>query len=209
MTSPYCLTLPENIPAGTRELIPEIHRKTGFSSAILPISAIDFSKEISQFITSLQNHGCAVLISISPEQINQGLELLEQTQADGLHMETPDNFKSIRSSIPKDKIAGVFCGLSRHEVMVCGEAGADYIAYGPDNFDEKTDMAPIYDFTRWYFEVIEIPGMAWDAFSLDQIEGFLANGADFVAFGTYLWSRNSADKNLDEILKILPSDHAA
>ncbi|HIE71875.1 MAG TPA: hypothetical protein EYP98_17775, partial [Planctomycetes bacterium] len=51
---------------------------------------------------------------------------------DGVHL--TDGSRSVRvarKELGPDAIVGAFCGTSRHDGMVAGEAGADYVALGP------------------------------------------------------------------------------
>ena len=58
--------------------------------------------------------------------------LSERLGLDGVHLE--DSSKSVRNArkvLGPDAIVGSFCGNSRHDGLGAGDAGADYIAFGP------------------------------------------------------------------------------
>ena len=78
-------------------------------------------------------------------------------------MHLTDGARSIRSArteLGKDAIVGAFCGISRHE-WLCGEAGADYVCFGPLNENDLNagDIAEPELFA-WWSEMIEIPIVA-------------------------------------------------
>ena len=58
--------------------------------------------------------------------------LVERLGLDGVHL--TDGARSVRDArkmLGEDAIVGSFCSTSRHEGMSAGEAGADYICFGP------------------------------------------------------------------------------
>jgi len=68
-----------------------------------------------------------VAIVISDHQI-----LAERLGLDGVHLtDASKSVRSARKALGADAIVGSFCGASRHDGLTAGEAGADYISFGP------------------------------------------------------------------------------
>ena len=80
-------------------------------------------------------------------------------------------------------IAGAGRLHSRHDAMVCGEAGADYVMFGePDAAGHRPSREAVIDRVAWWAEVFEIPCVAYAA-ELGDIDALVAAGADFIAVG--------------------------
>ena len=108
---------------------------------------------------------------------------------DGVHL--TDGARTVRyarKELGSDAIVGAFCGTSRHEGMSAGEAGADYVAFGPCGATllGNAEPAPV-DLFQWWSEMIEVPVVAEGALDPDLVEK-LWPVADFVAIGPEIWS---------------------
>ena len=106
---------------------------------------------------------------------------------DGVHLRDPRPLRKLRADWGPDPIIGAFCGASRHDAMLAGEAGADYVSFGPvgDNLGagEQADR----DLFAWWSEMIELPVVAEGGLDVAAIEA-LADATDFIALGEELWS---------------------
>lgn len=108
---------------------------------------------------------------------------------DGVHLINGARaVRHARKELGADAIVGAFCGGSRHEGMNAGEAGADYVSFGPCGptalgHGEPADL----DLFQWWSEMIEVPVVAegaLDAALVRQLWGV----ADFIAIGPEIWS---------------------
>ena len=110
--------------------------------------------------------------------------LAERLGLDGVHL--TDAHKSIREArkvLGPDAIVGSFCGTSRHDGMTAGEAGADYVSFGPIGATALGDGRQAdMDLFAWWSEMIEIPVVAEGAIDHEAV-GELAPIADFVCLG--------------------------
>ncbi|GGA14538.1 thiamine phosphate synthase [Neptunicoccus cionae] len=118
---------------------------------------------------------------------------------DGVHLtDGPRQVRDMRKLLGDDAIVGSFCENSRHIGMAAGEAGADYIAFGPLAENPLSVSDPVdFDTFEWWSEMIEIPVVAEGAISLD-LAAQLAPVTDFFAFGPEVWS---AENGPDAALK--------
>ncbi|MCR9126494.1 MAG: thiamine phosphate synthase [Rhodobacteraceae bacterium] len=116
--------------------------------------------------------------------------LLAQTLGlDGVHLsDGARSLRAARKTLGADVIVGSYCGQSRHDGLTAGEAGADYVAFGPVAESGLGDgaVAPSGLF-EWWSEVIELPVVAEGALNAERIAA-LAPYADFFGIGPEIWS---------------------
>ncbi|KGB82234.1 MAG: thiamine phosphate synthase [Confluentimicrobium sp.] len=120
--------------------------------------------------------------------IETHVQLVERLGLDGVHL--TDGARSVRKTrkeLGADAIVGAFCGTSRHDGMTAGEAGADYISFGPvgdsalgDGTRAETEL-----FT-WWSEMIEVPVVAEGAITAETMAR-LAPVTDFFGIGDEIW----------------------
>jgi len=82
-------------------------------------------------------------------------------------------------------IVGVGGLATRHDAMVAGELGADYVLFG--DLDAPLAEDAIEERVRWWAEVFTTPCVAF-ASTLAQATRFARAGADFVMLGDCVWS---------------------
>lgn len=104
--------------------------------------------------------------------------LVGETGADGVHKEGAVD--GLRDALPAGAILGAGCGHSRHDALVAGELGADYVSFGPMEPEAAAIVA-------WWNEMVVLPcvaeGISDTATALDAAEA----GADFLALGQAVW----------------------
>ncbi len=126
---------------------------------------------------------------------------VERHGLDGIHLTDGSRaIRALRKELGADAIVGSFCGISRHEGMSAGEAGADYIAFGPigDTGLGLGTQAP-RDLFEWWSEMIEVPVIAEGALTRDLVESF-APVTDFFALGAEIWAAEDPLAALKAIL---------
>jgi thiamine-phosphate pyrophosphorylase len=123
-----------------------------------------------------------------PLVIERHVGLVERLGLDGVHL--TDGARSVRKTrkaLGADAIIGAFCGNSKHDGLAAGEAGADYVAFGPAGVTLLGDGEPAEaDLFGWWSEVVELPVVAEGALDAATIAA-LAPIADFFAFGDEVW----------------------
>ncbi|HRO16451.1 MAG TPA: thiamine phosphate synthase [Paracoccus sp. (in: a-proteobacteria)] len=121
--------------------------------------------------------------------IDDHLRLAQRHGLDGVHLtDGARGVRAARKELGADAIIGAFCGASRHEGMNAGEAGADYVGFGPCGATAlgRGETAPL-DLFQWWSETIEVPVVAEGALDAALIRG-LWPIADFIAIGPEIWS---------------------
>ena len=120
--------------------------------------------------------------------IDRHILLVERLGLDGVHL--ADGARSVRKArkeLGKDAIVGAFCGASRHDGMTAGEAGCDYISFGPVGdtpLGDGTIAEPeLFD---WWSQMIEVPVVAEGALDAALV-ATLAPITDFFGIGDEIW----------------------
>lgn len=121
--------------------------------------------------------------------IDTHLRLAERHGLDGVHL--PDGARSVREArrlLGPDAIVGSHCGTSRHDGMNAGEAGADYVAFGPVGGSLGTGALAERELFAWWSEMIEVPVVAEGGLSPRRVAE-LAPVTDFFAIGDEIWAQ--------------------
>ncbi|SLN18884.1 thiamine-phosphate pyrophosphorylase [Pseudoruegeria aquimaris] len=124
--------------------------------------------------------------------IESHVMLVERLGLDGVHLvDGGRSLRKVRKALGGDAIVGAYCGASRHDGLVAGEAGADYVAFGP------VGTTPLGDGTiaeaelfQWWSEMIEVPVVAEGALTEDLVRK-LAPITDFFGIGEEIWRSDS------------------
>lgn len=123
-----------------------------------------------------------------PLVIERHAGLVERLGLDGVHLtDAARSVRATRKALGADAIIGAACGASRHDGMAAGEAGADYISFGPvGDMGLGEETRAEHDLFAWWSEVIELPVVAEGGLDRDLIESF-APVTDFFAIGPEIW----------------------
>lgn len=120
--------------------------------------------------------------------IEDHLLLVERLGLDGVHL--TDGARSVRKArkdLGADAIVGAYCGATRHEGISAGEAGADYVAFGPVGATSLGDGALAgRALFQWWSEMIEVPVIAEGGLTLALVEELLPV-TDFFGIGAEIW----------------------
>lgn len=125
--------------------------------------------------------------------IDRHFLLAERHGLDGVHLtDGPRNLRKARQHLGDEAIVGAFCGNSRHDGLNAGEAGADYVSFGPVGTSPLGDGTQAQDeLFAWWSEVIEVPVVAEGALNLERV-ATLAPITDFFAVGEEIWREADA-----------------
>jgi thiamine-phosphate pyrophosphorylase len=137
----------------------------------------------------VQGKGAALILEGHPE-------IVARTGADGAHLVGIDAFTAAVAGLKPDRIAGAGGLRTRHDAMLAGERGADYVMFGDANGSEAAGrqaagQRPLFDAIleriAWWAELFEPPCVGC-AESLDEVAALATAGADFVALGAFVFS---------------------
>jgi thiamine-phosphate pyrophosphorylase len=136
--------------------------------------------ELADAVASIQAAGIATLIS-------GDAALARVVKADGVHLPPSksalSSYREARDILGGRFIVGVDVGRTRHDGMVLGEEGADYVAFGipPHVEDRDTARKRRLDLISWWSEIFEPPCVAFDVETPDDARELAEAGADFIS----------------------------
>lgn len=132
--------------------------------------------------------------------IDDHVRLAQRHGLDGVHLtDGARGVRAARKELGGDAIIGAFCGSSRHEGITAGEAGADYVSFGPvgDSVLGRGEPAPL-DLFQWWSEMIEVPVVAEGAITRELITA-LSPACDFIAIGPEIWAGDDPTEALSAL----------
>ncbi|MBX6327533.1 MAG: thiamine phosphate synthase [Pseudolabrys sp.] len=186
------LVTPEIIDAasltGTLETALAADSEDSIAAVLLRLSPADeatLSKHIAMLAPVVQDRGVALVV-------DGYARLAERTGADGAHLTGVSAFVAAVATLKPNRICGAGGLATRHDAMVVGEKGADYVMFGePDQAGRRPSFAAVEERVAWWADLFEIPCVGW-ASSIDEVAPLVAAGADFVALGDWLWHDQQA-----------------
>lgn len=121
--------------------------------------------------------------------IDNHLILAERLGLDGVHLtDGARTVRKARKDLGADAIVGAFCKASKHDGMTAGEAGADYVSFGPVGATSLGDGSRAeFELFEWWSEVIEVPIIAEGTLTAELVARF-GPVTDFFAVGEEIWS---------------------
>lgn len=153
------------------------------SAVLLRLAAADERSLVNRAKTlaaPVQERGVALIVDSYPE-------IVARAGADGAHLSGIKAFTAAVASLKPDRIAG--CGglASKHDAMLAGERGADYVMFGePDEIGLRPSFKAVCDRVAWWAELFEIPCVGY-ASNLEEIGALATAGADFVGLDSFVW----------------------
>jgi thiamine-phosphate pyrophosphorylase len=154
-----------------------------------------------QIAAAVQSRDVALVVDNRPE-------IVARAGADGAHLSGVEKFAAALALLKPERIAGVGGLRSRHDAMLAGEAGADYVMFGePDRNGRRPSFEELQERLTWWADLFEIPCVAYAA-GKEEVAPLVRTGADFIALGDWIWSTPegaakavaAASASLDEAL---------
>jgi thiamine-phosphate pyrophosphorylase len=204
MNEPRCrlyLIGPSPLPEGFAAVLADALR--GGDVAALRLAAggmedADFLAALMPVRLVAHDAGVAVILDGRPD-------LVARAACDGVHLDAP--LPGVRRVLG-DLQLGVSCGGSRDLAMQAGEAGADYVSFGPffapaaerDDAasegaasEESDPEAEAYEgatpeLVSWWVELMELPAVAEGSITLENCPALIAAGVDFLALDDAVWA---------------------
>jgi thiamine-phosphate pyrophosphorylase len=154
------------------------------AAILLSLAAADEPTLINRAKTiaaALARHDVALLI-------DGHADIAARAGADGAHLTGIDALKTAITSLKPDRIAGAGGLRSRHDAMLAGEAGADYVMFGePNRHGARPPFDALEERIAWWAGLFEIPCVGYAA-HLDEVGALAQVDADFVALGDWIWT---------------------
>ncbi|WP_298934893.1 thiamine phosphate synthase [uncultured Ruegeria sp.] len=137
--------------------------------------------------------------------ISNHVLLAQKLGLDGVHLDdAARSVRAARKELGPDAIVGSFCGTSSHDGMTAGEAGVDYVAFGPVGKSSLGDgTLAEKDLFQWWSEMIEVPVVAEGGLTPELIRD-LSPCTDFFGIGDEIWSSDDPSGALNTLLANMP-----
>lgn len=179
----YLATPVVDDPSALIASLPGLLAGADVAAVLLRLQATDQRSMITRIkalAPPIQNAGAALLL-------DGHVELVARAGADGAHLAGIAALKEALPSLKPDRIAGVGALATRHDSMVAGELGADYVLFGePDAKGARPSTGAIAERIGWWAELFEPPCVGYAA-SRDEASEFVMAGADFILVGDMIW----------------------
>jgi thiamine-phosphate pyrophosphorylase len=149
----------------------------------------------------VQKAGAALLV-------DGHFELVARAGADGANLNGVEQMEEALPTLKPDRIVGVGALHTRHDAMVAGEAGADYVLFGEPGADgERPSADAIAERLQWWAELFEPPCVGFAA-TIEEAGLFATTGAEFIMIGDAIWNDpRDAQAALAETSAIIAQRH--
>jgi thiamine-phosphate pyrophosphorylase len=138
-------------------------------------------KVLKPLVEAAQAAGAAVLIEGAPD-------LVGKSGADGVHALGENQAREAAERFRPEKMVGVGGLRTRDIAMTVGELGADYVLFGdPGKGGEVPPLDALVERLDWWSEIFVVPCVGYAA-DLSAVPAIAASGAEFLAFGPFVWS---------------------
>ena len=179
----YLVTPPVSDPGAVADDLADALNATDIAAVLVRFGRGDDAAlldRIKALRILIQSNGAALLL-------DGRADLVARAEADGAHLTGIAAFEAATPALKPARIAG--CGglSTRHDAMMAGESGADYVMFGePDADGRRPNFDAVLERASWWAETLTIPCVAYAA-SLDEVEALAQMHADFVAIGDSVW----------------------
>lgn len=179
----YLATPPVSDPAQLLAILPDLLMAADVAAVLLRLAPADersMIQRVKAVAPAIQKAGAALLL-------DGHYTIAARAGADGANLTGLDALQEAMPTLKPDRIAGVGGLITRHDAMVAGEAGADYVLFGePDANGERPSADAVFERLQWWAEVFEPPCVGFAA-TKEEAGLFASAGADFILLGDFIW----------------------
>jgi thiamine-phosphate pyrophosphorylase len=202
----YLATPVVDDPSALVSDLPGLLAGADVAAVLLRLQMTDQRSMISKVKTlapAIQDAGAALLLE-------GHVELVARAGADGAHLSGIAALEEALPTLKPDRIAGVGGLETRHDSMLAGELGVDYVLFGePDAQGKRPSVEAVAERLDWWAELFEPPCIGY-ATSREEAYEFARAGADFVLVDDAIWADpRGASAALAEIGQAIRQAHAA
>ena len=202
----YLATPAVDDPSSLVSSLPGLLAGADVAAVLLRLKMTDQRSMISTVKTlapAIQNAGAALLLE-------GHVELVARAGADGAHLSGIAALEEALPTLKPDRIAGVGGLETRHDSMLAGELGVDYVLFGElDAHGKRPSPDAVAERLDWWAELFEPPCIGYAA-SREEAFEFARAGADFVLVDDAVWTDSrGASAALAEIGQAIRQAHAA
>jgi thiamine-phosphate pyrophosphorylase len=200
----YLATPPVSDPAALAAGLPVLFSAADVAAVLVRLAPGDdrtLTTRVKTLAPIVQKAGAALLI-------DGHFELVARAGADGANLNGIAQMEDAMPTLKPDRIVGIGGLQTRHDAMVAGEAGADYVLFGEPGTDgERPSTDAITERLQWWAELFEPPCVGF-AITLDEAGLFATTGAEFIMLGDAIWNDpRGAQAALAEASAIIAQRH--
>ncbi|MEW6640724.1 MAG: thiamine phosphate synthase [Pseudomonadota bacterium] len=171
-------------PAPLAAALPDLLDGVDVAAVLVRLAPSDdrtLTERAKKLVAPIQRANVACLLDGHPG-------IVARSGADGAHLDGIAAMTEALEGLRPQRIAGVGGLVTRHDAMLAGEAGADYVLFGePDADGKRPSVEAICERLQWWEELFEPPCVGFAA-TLEEASAFVAAGADFVLVGDLVWN---------------------
>jgi thiamine-phosphate pyrophosphorylase len=179
----YLVTPPLGAPDAIAEDLADALNAADIAAVLLRLADDAEQAQLDRIKTLrilIQSNGAAMLL-------DGHAALVSRAEADGAHLAGTDALRAATAALKPKYIAGCGALASRHDAMLAGESGADYVMFGePDASGHRPALDAVIERVAWWAEIFQIPCVAYAA-RIDEVAALVGAGADFVAIDAAVW----------------------
>jgi thiamine-phosphate pyrophosphorylase len=180
----YLATPPVTDPATLAASLPALLAGADVAAVLVRLAPGDdrtLTTRVKALAPVVQNAGAALLV-------DGHFELVARAGADGANLHGIVQMEEALPTLKPDRIVGVGALHTRHDAMVAGETGADYVLFGEPGTDgERPSTDAIAERLQWWAELFEPPCVGFAA-TIEEAGLFATTGAEFIMLGDAIWN---------------------
>ncbi|WP_375461478.1 thiamine phosphate synthase [uncultured Enterovirga sp.] len=136
---------------------------------------------------AIEAHGAAAIVSDPGGEVDL-VALVTRGGADGGHASDPERLQDLCERLKDGRNIGAGGLDTKHDAMVAGELGVDYVLFGEPGPDGRIPpISLVVERAAWWAEIFQNPCVAY-APTMDAVPILAATGAEFVALGEAVWT---------------------
>ena len=134
-----------------------------------------------------QAHGAAVVVADPGGGVDLA-SLATRGGADGAHASDPDLLRELGQRLKEGRVVGAGGLAMKHDAMVAGELGVDYVLFGEPGVDGTCPpLVVVEERAAWWAEIFQTPCVVF-APDIASVAPLAITGTDFVALGDAVWN---------------------
>lgn len=191
----YLITPVLDDPQAFAPALEEACRAGPVMAVLLRLAAADERTLVNRVKTIAplaQAEGAAVILA-DPGPAVDLATVVTRGGADGAHASDPERLRDLCRRLKEGRNVGAGGLRTKHDAMVAGEIGVDYVLFGEPGPDAAgpAEAAPALDRVAerasWWAEIFQTPCVV-HAPTLRSVPALAATGAEFVALGEAVWA---------------------
>lgn len=144
-------------------------------------------RRVKVLAAEVESHGAAAIVADPGGEVDLAA-LVTRGGADGGHADDPERLQDLCERLKDGRNIGAGGLRSKHDAMVAGELGVDYVLFGEPGPDGRVPpISLVVERAAWWAEIFQNPCVAY-APTLEAVTVLAATGAEFVALGEAVWT---------------------